>query len=87
MDTLSTLAQKTSTDHILACAALELLITLEQLFKLESLVKLLNMILFGLRCLSCRHLYIFVQTHYFVVERPSQSNFHGLKECKSWTIL
>ena len=42
----------TSTDNISACAALELLITSQQLFESASLVKFLNMIFFGLECLS-----------------------------------
>ena len=54
MDTVITLAKNTSTDHILACAALELL---QHLFKLASPVKFLNMIFFGLECLSYIHLY------------------------------
>ena len=54
VDTLFSLAKNTSTDHILACAALELL---QHLFKLASPVKFLNMIFFGLECLSFIHLY------------------------------
>ena len=44
VDTLFTLAKNTSTDHMLACAALELL---QHLFKLATPVKFLNMVFFG----------------------------------------
>ena len=44
VESLFTLAQNTSTDHILVFVVLELLITLQQLFKLAFPVKFFNMI-------------------------------------------
>ena len=49
---LFTLAKNTSTDHILACATLEWLVTLQPSFKSASPAKFLNMVFFGLGCLS-----------------------------------
>ena len=52
MDMFFTLTKNTSTDHILACATLELFITLQLSFKSASPAKFLNMVFFGLECLS-----------------------------------